>query len=934
MSVPSNLVPVTISNLPAATTPQGTDLTIIVQDGYTKRTNIAALVGAVSVPSTRVIASGTGLSGGGDLTQNRTLYITPTGVSSGTYGSSTQVPILTINTEGQVTSVSTSSFSVAFSDITGKPTTLAGYGITDAQPYSVNLQAFSDLASTGLVVRAGSGSVISRSLVAGTGITVDNGDGIFGNPTVTLTNTAVSPGTYGSSSSIPVFIVNQQGQITSAGNSVGIEVDWTGVQNTPTTLAGYGITDAVPNTRTVVGQYSIQGGGALSSNLSFNLVNDSASPGGNKYYGTDNLGSRGWFTLTGGGSVSYVGLTMPSIFTVAGSPITTTGTFAVSYDTQSANTVFAGPTSGGIADPAFRSLVAADLPSSGAAAATYGSATQSAVIAVDAKGRITSASNATITPAFSSITGTPTTLAGYGITDGALSATTISAGTGLTGGGSLAANRTISIASTGVSATTYGTSSSVPVITVNAQGQITSASNSTINAVTLTTGTISAAPTNGTDIANKDYVDSVAAGLNFHQAANYATAAALPSYVYNNGSSGVGATITASANGTVTIDGHLLITSDIGLRILVKNETSGNAAYNGVYTVTDPGSVLSKFILTRATDYDSSGTGTNEIDAGDFLLVLAGSTNANTSWVQQTGLPIVVGTTALVFTQFAAPVLYSAGTGLTLVSNTFNIANTTVTAAGYGSSTAIPTFTVNAQGQLTAASTAAVIAPAGTLSGTALNSTVVSSSLTSVGTIATGVWQGTVVGPTYGGTGVNNGAATLTMAGSVTHAGAFTQTFTATGNTSVTLPTSGTLVNTAVTTLSSLASIGTVTVGTWNATAIGPTYGGTGLTTYATGDLLYASGANTLAKLAAGTNGYVLTLSGGIPSWAAAGGVSSISFGSTGLTPSTASTGAVTVAGTLALASGGTGATTVAAAQSNLQVDPAGTAVALSIALG
>jgi hypothetical protein len=62
--------------------------------------------------------------------------------------------------------------------------------------------------------------------------------------------------------------------------------------------------------------------------------------------------------------------------------------------------------------------------------------------------------------------------------------------------------------------------------------------------------------------------------------------------------------------------------------------------------------------------------------------------------------------------------------------------------------------------------------------------------------------------------------------------------------------------------------------------------------------------------------------------------VSTISFGTTGLTPATATSGAVTVAGTLALANGGTGATTVAGAQTNLQVDPAGTAIAMAIALG
>jgi hypothetical protein len=79
------------------------------------------------------------------------------------------------------------------------------------------------------------------------------------------------------------------------------------------------------------------------------------------------------------------------------------------------------------------------------------------------------------------------------------------------------------------------------------------------------------------------------------------------------------------------------------------------------------------------------------------------------------------------------------------------------------------------------------------LSATTLGSGVTGSSLTSVGTIGTGVWQGTIVGPIYGGTGVNNGSSTLTLAGNVTHAGSFTQSFTATANTAVTLPTTGTL---------------------------------------------------------------------------------------------------------------------------------------------
>lgn len=120
----------------------------------------------------------------------------------------------------------------------------------------------------------------------------------------------------------------------------------------------------------------------------------------------------------------------------------------------------------------------------------------------------------------------------------------------------------------------------------------------------------------------------------------------------------------------------------------------------------------------------------------------------------------------------------------------------------------------------------------------------------------------------------------------------------------------------------------------WSA-SLDTSQGGTGLTTYTAGDLVYFSTGTTFTKLGIGTNGYVLTSNGTAPTWSAVGSsVSTISFGSTGLTPSTATSGAVTVAGTLALASGGTGATTVAAAQTNLQVDPAGTAIAMAIALG
>ena len=118
----------------------------------------------------------------------------------------------------------------------------------------------------------------------------------------------------------------------------------------------------------------------------------------------------------------------------------------------------------------------------------------------------------------------------------------------------------------------------------------------------------------------------------------------------------------------------------------------------------------------------------------------------------------------------------------------------------------------------------------------------------------------------------------------------------------------------------STATSGAITVGGTLATG----NGGTNITTYTTGDILYASATNVLSKLASTTAGYVLTAGGvGVaPAWAAStGGVTSFSAGPTGLTPNTATTGAITLAGTLAIANGGTGQTTANTAFNALAPD-------------
>jgi hypothetical protein len=119
---------------------------------------------------------------------------------------------------------------------------------------------------------------------------------------------------------------------------------------------------------------------------------------------------------------------------------------------------------------------------------------------------------------------------------------------------------------------------------------------------------------------------------------------------------------------------------------------------------------------------------------GAYTFVQAGTVNNNTGWVQIDPVT-TVGTSPVEFDQFSGAGTYTAGTGLTLNGTQFSITNTAVTAGTYGNASQVVTFTVNAQGQLTNVSEQAVVANAETLSGTSLKSTVVGSSLTSVGTL-------------------------------------------------------------------------------------------------------------------------------------------------------------------------------------------------------
>jgi len=460
-------------------------------------------------------------------------------------------------------------------------------------------------------------------------------------------------------------------------------------------------------------------------------------------------------SVSGTGTVS--GLTLTGTVTTSGS-LTLGGTLSVlpsNFSSQSANTFLAAP-NGSSGTPTFRAIIAADIPTLNQN--TTGTAAN-----------ITATSNSTLTT-LSSLSLPATQLTGT------LQAAQFPALTGdvTTVAGSL----TTHVVSYG-GGTSFGTMAAQNASSVNITG-----------------GTITGMPTpsGGSDVATKSYVDNISASLNIHASVEAATTANLTATytagtIGADGGYGVGATLTNSGTKVeFTTDGYSAVLGD---RILVKNES--NPDYNGVYTVTTLGSGSVNWVLTRATDYDNHADAT-EVEQGDFIVVINGTLFGTTAWIQTAPSPTVIGSTAINFVQFSGAQPILTYTGDVTGSGTVNIALTLDTVnsniGSFGSSTAIPNFTVNAKGLITAAGTSAVVAPAGTLTGTTLASNVVSSSLTSVGTIGTGTWQGSVIQPSY--------IATLNQNTTGTAAN-----ITATSNSTLT-------------TLSALTSVGTITSGTWS----------------------------------------------------------------------------------------------------------------------
>ena len=248
------------------------------------------------------------------------------------------------------------------------------------------------------------------------------------------------------------------------------------------------------------------------------------------------------------------------------------------------------------------------------------------------------------------------------------------------------------------------------ISTTDSNGDLVLSPNGT-GSVTVPSGYEARSGFGSDSLVNKTYVDSVANGLDVKASVRVATTANLAG-TYNNGAG----TITASSNGAISVDGVSLVVND---RILVKDQST--AAQNGFYKVTTVGSGSAAFVLTRTPDADAA----SELTAGAFTFTEEGSANADNGYVLSTNGAITLGTTGITFEQFSGAGQISAGNGLTKTGNTIDAVGTA--------------------DKITVSANAITIA----------SSYVGQNTITTLGTITTGVWNGTDIGVAHGGTGLS-----------------------------------------------------------------------------------------------------------------------------------------------------------------------------------